>query len=130
MLALLRYSHYISGVVAEQRKSKRFDLNLPVELVRTGSIPVNQTGEISNMSSSGVLFTSENQMTIGDRVEYMVTLPALVSTKTQVRIRCMGKVMRTENSRQENTETISRRRYQIAVTLERYEFVRSKANKE
>ena len=128
LLTVLRFSHYIGPVMAEQRKSKRFDLNLPVELIRTGSVPVNQTGETSNMSSSGVLFTSENQMSIGDPVEYMVTLPSPVSIGTQVRLRCMGKVMRTENSRAENMESISRRPYRIAVTLERYEFVRSKAN--
>ena len=128
LLTGLRFSHYSGPVVAEQRKSKRFDLNLPVELIRTGSVPVNQTGETSNMSSSGVLFTSENQMSIGDPVEYMVTLPSPVSIGTQVRLRCMGKVMRTENSRTENMESISRRPYRIAVTLERYEFVRSKAN--
>ena len=114
--------------MAEQRKSKRFDLNLPVELIRTGSVPVNQTGETNNMSSNGVLFTSENQMAIGDPVEYMVTLPSPVSIGTQVRLRCMGKVMRTENSRLEQVEPVSRRPYRIAVTLERYEFVRSKAN--
>ena len=128
LLTVLRFSHYIGPVVAEQRKSKRFDLNLPVELIRTGSVPVNQTGETSNMSSSGVLFTSENQMSIGDPVEYMVTLPSPVSIGTQVRLRCMGKVMRTENSRTENMEHVSRRPYRIAVTLERYEFIRSKAN--
>ena len=76
------------------------------------------------MSSNGVLFSSENSMSIGDPVEYVVTLPAQVSIGDQVRLRCMGKVMRTEHSRQE----MSRRPYRIAVTLERYEFVRSKAN--
>ncbi len=113
--------------MSEQRRTKRFQLNLPVELVRTGSIPVHQTGETHNMSSGGVLFTSENQMEIGDPIEYMVTLPSSVSHNTQVRIRCMGKVMRTE-PREEGVELISRRPFRIAATLERYEFIRTKTN--
>ncbi len=113
--------------MSEQRRTKRFQLNLPVELVRTGSIPVHQTGETHNMSSGGVLFTSENQMEIGDPIEYMVTLPSSVSLNTQVRIRCMGKVMRTE-PREEGVELISRRPFRIAATLERYEFIRTKSN--
>ncbi len=113
--------------MSEQRRTKRFQLNLPVELVRTGSVPVHLTGETHNMSSGGVLFTSENQMEVGDPIEYMVTLPSSVSASTQVRIRCMGKVMRTE-LREDGVELISHRPYRIAATLERYEFIRIKTN--
>ncbi len=114
--------------MSEQRRTKRFQLNLPVELVKTGSIPVHLTGETHNMSSGGVLFTSQSLMEVGDPIEYLVTLPSTVSgAGTQVRIRCMGKVTRTE-TREEAVELVSERPYRIAATLERYEFIRNKSN--
>ena len=112
--------------MSEQRRTKRFQLNLPVELVKSGSIPVHLTGETHNMSSGGVLFTSQSLMEIGEPIEYLVTLPSTVSAGTQVRIRCMGKVTRAES--RENAELISERPYSIAATLERYEFIRNKTN--
>ena len=79
------------------------------------------------MSSGGVLFTSQSLMEVGDPIEYLVTLPSTVSAGTQVRIRCMGKVTRTE-TREEAVELVSERPYRIAATLERYEFIRNKSN--
>ena len=68
------------------------------------------------MSSGGVLFTSQSLIEIGDPIEYLVTLPSTVSAGTQVRIRCMGKVTRTE-TREEAVELVSERPYRIAATL-------------
>lgn len=99
-------------IVTDQRKSKRFDLKLPLELVRTGAIPVKKKGITRNMSSSGVLFSSEAQVAVGDSIEYLITLPSSSATNPEVRLRCMGKIIRHEN---EST---------AAATLERYEFVR------
>ena len=96
----------------EQRKSKRFELKLPMELVRAGANPVGKTGETHNMSSSGVLFTADAPVAVGDPIEYMITLPATSANSPEVRLRCMGKVIR-----QETQGT-------AAATLERYEFVR------
>lgn len=97
----------------EQRRSKRFELKLPLELVRAGTIPVGRTGETRNMSSSGVLFKTDAQVAVGDPIEYLITLPVSSANTPEVRLRCMGKVIR-----QENQST-------AAATLERYEFVRS-----
>lgn len=96
----------------EQRRSKRFDLKLPLELVRAGANRLGKMGETQNMSSSGVLFTADAQVAIGEPLEYMITLPPSPAQNTEVRLRCMGKVIR-------HTETGT-----AAVTLERYEFVR------
>jgi hypothetical protein len=100
--------------VIEQRKAQRFDLKLPFELVRNGPLRTTQVGETKNISSVGVLLTSQNHLEPGESVEYMITLPTS-SEMDRVRIRCLGKVVRRSDS-------------ELAATLERYEFVRKDDN--
>jgi hypothetical protein len=96
----------------EQRKARRFDLRLPLELIRNGAEALSERGETRNLSSVGVLFQSEASLRIGDAVEYMITLPASAGGVNGVRLRCLGKVVRYGKAAE------------IAATLERYEFVR------
>jgi hypothetical protein len=98
--------------VVEQRRSRRFELKLPVEVVRTGSIPTRKIGETRNLSSSGVLILTDARFPIGESIEYLITLPVRCeSGDPMVRLRCMGKIVRQEGSGS-------------AATLERYEFLR------
>jgi len=60
----------------------------------------------------GVLFRSEARLRIGEPLEYVITLPTSAQTSDQVRIHCLGKVVRFA------------RKTEVAATLERYEFVR------
>lgn len=100
--------------VAEQRKSRRFELKLPVELIRSGSRQISQVGETRNVSSGGVLLSDPAEpMEIGQPIEYMISLPTGKGIG-EVRLRCMGKVVRHDE--EQNA---------VAVTLERYEFVRA-----
>ncbi len=103
--------------MSEQRKSKRFELKLPVELVKTGSKPIAGNGETRNLSSGGVLFVSETLVDVGSPIEYIISLPSPGGRLGEVRLRCMGKVLRRELSESA-----------LAVTLERYEFMRSTAH--
>jgi PilZ domain len=96
----------------EQRKAQRFDLRLPVELVRGGTRSLAETGETRNLSSVGVLFRSEARLRVGEPLEYLITLPTAAAESDQVRIHCLGKVVRLP------------RKTEVAATLERYEFVR------
>lgn len=96
----------------EQRKARRFELRLPLELVRNGSEARSERGETRNLSSVGVLFESDASVNIGDALEYMITLPATPGEADGVRLRCLGKVVRYGN------------KDEIAATLERYEFLR------
>jgi hypothetical protein len=100
--------------VADQRKSKRFELKLPVELIRAGSRPVHHVGETVNVSSGGVLFSTEAPaVEVGQSIEYLIGLPT--GTRIgEVRLRCMGKVVRKDDDQ-----------LSVAATLERYEFVRA-----
>jgi hypothetical protein len=98
----------------EQRKHQRFELRLQFEVVRNGS-PMTVRGETKNLSSTGVLFTAEGQLPLGESIEYLITLPRTPGTRKDVRLRCVGKVLR------EDAESA------FAASLERYEFLRDPA---
>jgi len=70
-----------------------------------------------NISSSGVLFTSVSAPDTGGPIEYVINLNHQGPQK--VNLRCVGKVLRSERTHSEG-----QRGWQVAATLERYEFVR------
>jgi hypothetical protein len=68
------------------------------------------------MSSSGVLFVSKDPIPIGDPIEYLITFPKTPGSRSEVHLRCVGKVLREEPEFSA-----------FAATLERYEFIRHPA---
>lgn len=100
--------------MAERRKRKRFELRLPIELVRAGSARVKKFGEVHNVGPAGVLFESPIALEIGQVVEYLITLPA--KQERGIRLHCWGRVLRQQPTPEApNT---------FAASLERYDFVR------
>jgi hypothetical protein len=100
----------------EQRRTRRFTLQLPVAITRNGTERIMQSGLTKNISSGGVLFTAEKEPDVGVSIEYVIALDA--ASDRSVGLRCIGKVLRAQPS---DSGTPS---YDIATTLERYEFVR------
>ncbi|MEZ5352935.1 MAG: PilZ domain-containing protein [Bryobacteraceae bacterium] len=106
----------------DQRRNQRFELRLPIELVRSGSSRLGKTTETRNVSSGGVLFSSESQLSVGEPIEYFLTLPTGRDPKG-TRLHCVGTIIRAE-SREGRTAQAQDRPFNVAATLERYEFVR------
>jgi len=102
----------------EQRRTRRFKLQLPVSIVRAGAERVIAAGFTRDISSSGVLFTSEREPDLGGPIEYVITLNH--DGPQAVNLRCVGKVLRAERQ----NSGAEARAFQVAATLERYEFVR------
>lgn len=102
----------------EQRRTRRFKLQLPLSITRAGAERVSAAGYTRNISSSGVLFTAEREPDLGGAIEYVITLNR--DEGRTVNLRCIGKVLRAERADADPQS----RAYQIAATLERYEFVR------
>lgn len=100
----------------EQRRSRRFSLQLPVSITRNGTERIMQSGRTKNISSGGVLFTTEKGPDIGASIEYVISLSG--PTDHSIGLRCIGKVLRA------NPSPSGESAYDIAATLERYEFVR------
>jgi len=106
----------------EQRRTRRFKLELPLSITRSGAERVSLTGVTKNISSCGVLFTTGKEPDLGGPIEYIITLNH--DGPQAVNLRCVGKVLRSERTGPQNDEGV--RPYQIAATLERYEFLRDR----
>ena len=98
-------------------------MELPLSITRAGAERVAFSGLTKNISSCGVLFTSVKEPDLGGPIEYIITLTG--DGPQPVNLRCVGKVLRSERTHP-NVEPEGRRAYQIAATLERYEFVRDR----
>lgn len=105
----------------EQRRTRRFKLQLPLAITRSGVDKITVAGRTNNISSSGVLFTTEAEPDLaGGSIEYMIELNH--EGPQTVHLRCIGKVVRLQRSQAGITDGSNA--YQVAATLERYEFVR------
>lgn len=105
----------------EHRRTRRFALNLPLSVVRSGVDQTSLAGHTKNISSTGVLFTTENEPSVTGPIEYVISLNQ--DGKRPVNLRCLGKVVRLERAAKGRNE--GGQAYQVAATLERYEFVRA-----
>ena len=76
-----------------------------------------QPGLTKNISSGGVLFTLEKEPELGGSIEYVITLGG--PSEQIVNLRCIGKVVRCKRSADSSEAA-----FDVAATLERYEFVR------
>lgn len=103
----------------EHRKTRRFELELPLAITRAGTEYVSLLGFTKNISSSGVLFTSGAGADLGGPIEYVIKLNEIAPQP--VSLRCMGKVVRSEPMYTNGSGRLS---FTIAATLERYEFLR------
>jgi hypothetical protein len=99
----------------EQRRTQRYKLQLPLHILHLGDQRVNRTEKTRDISSGGVCFMSRNAVEVGGRIEYVITLSG---SNPPVRIRCLGKVLRSHKPAADNGL------FEIAVTMERYQFVR------
>jgi len=104
----------------EQRRTLRFQLQLPLSITRSGAERVTLAGLTKNISSSGVLFTAEREPDLGRPIEYVIVLNN--DGPESISLRCMGKVLRAYRVGTSLDEDYPN--YQVAATLERYEFVR------
>jgi c-di-GMP-binding flagellar brake protein YcgR len=109
--------------MTDRRTARRYDLSLPV-LIR---LPVQRdgcNGKTRDISTRGVYFIIENNLTAGAELDLTMTLPAEVTGGTEVFIRAIGKVVRVEKA-PENGE----RQIGVAALIQRYEIVRNESVK-
>jgi hypothetical protein len=106
----------------EQRRTRRFKMQLPLSITRSGPDRVALAGFTKNISSSGVLFTTEREPDLGGPIEYIITLNR--EGPQAVNLRCIGKILRADPIQTGSDQ--SSLAFQIAATLERYEFVRER----
>ena len=85
-----------------------------MQVVRCGQQSMDAFAQTANISSNGILFYSDLKPDVGEPMEYIVTLSPGKGTKKEVKLHCVGKIVRHDDTLQA-----------AAATLERYEFVRT-----
>jgi hypothetical protein len=85
--------------------------------LQVGGQKVDRIEKTRDISSGGVCFTSPLGVAVGGRIEYLITLSG---SHPPVRIRCLGKVLRSSQP-----PAPSSPEFEVAVTMERYQFVRA-----
>ena len=93
-------------------------MQLPLRIVQLGDQRVDREEKTRDISSGGVCFLSPSEVEVGGRIEYLITLSG---SNPPVRIRCLGKVLRSNHPPVPNHN----REFEVAVTMERYQFVRA-----
>ena len=100
----------------ENRKHRRFQLSIPVEVrAPESSDPVVQTSS-RNISAKGVYFTLAPGVRLASAVEFFMTLPPQMCQGRIVRVHCQGRVVRREPLGGEG-------RLGIAAAIDEYEFI-------
>ena len=107
---------------SERRRSQRFGLALPLDVVRVSNRDVNLSGRTRNVGSSGAYFVvGELSVSIGSPIEFIVTLRNTQAEGERVRLRCRGRVTRSEKVGSQGATG-------VAVTIDRYQFLRGLMN--
>ena len=100
---------YISSE-ADRRKSKRWPIEREVRYkVVNGQKDISGSGKTINISSGGVLFTTEYTLSERQSIELAVSWPAILNEAIPLELTARGNVIRAEET-------------QAAITIERYEF--------
>ena len=102
---------------SERRTTQRFSMRLPLTVRWTTGAAVGETStESRDVSSRGVYFFLPKEVKEGAAVEILLTLPNEITMAGPVRVRCLGRVQRTE-LREEGS-------IGVVAAIERYEFLR------
>ena len=103
---------------SERRRSQRFGLALPLDVIRISDRDVSVTGRTRNVSSSGAC---EPSVSIGSPIEFIVTLRNTQAEGERIRLHCRGRVTRSEKAGSKGGTA-------VAATIDRYQFLRGLMN--
>ena len=106
--------------MTERRMARRYDLSLPVSV----RLPVNRepgahSGQTRDISTRGVYFMMQRDMTPGTEVDFTLTLPAEITHGTEVFVRAHGRVIRVDKHDDEQQKSVG-----VAAVIERYDIIR------
>lgn len=95
----------------DRRGADRFPIEREVryKVLSKKSVDESGVGRTVNMSSNGILFTSEHVLLPGRRLEVSVSWPAQLNNQTPLKLVARGRVIRFEGG-------------QTAIEIQQYEF--------
>ncbi len=109
--------------MTERRAARRYDLSLPViiRLPIQKEVP-SRNGKTRDISTRGVYFTIDHELTAGAELDITLTLPAEITRGTEVFVRAQGKVVRVERRQENGSERLG-----VAAVIERYDIIRGES---
>jgi hypothetical protein len=95
----------------DRRSSDRFPIEREVryKMLDGKTVLHSGCGKTVDMSSSGVLFTTEQPLATGNRLELSVNWPAQLDNSCPLKLVALGRVVRTDDGK-------------AAIAIEKYEF--------
>jgi PilZ domain. len=100
---------------AEQRGTRRIALTLPVAVRFADSEAPEMAAQTKDVSARGIYFYMDSHPQAGSRLEFTLTLPPEITLTEEIRVRCVGRIVRVENP---NPGKVG-----IAAAIEQYEFL-------
>lgn len=101
----------------ERRSARRFRMQLPLSIRWADGMASGEALSVSkDVSSRGLSFLLPKAIDTGALVEIVMTLPHEITLAGPVRVRCLGRILRSNE--QQGPE------YQMAAAIDRYEFLR------
>ena len=106
-----RLSEMPEGNTTERRRSSRFPIEREVryKTLNQRAEILAGSGKTLNISSSGVLFTSDHDLPVGTRLEVSISWPAQLNEKCLLNLVARGRVTRHTKG-------------QLALQIQQYEF--------
>jgi hypothetical protein len=117
MLQTNSYMETVTQANSERRGASRFPIERVVR-IRVLSKKVETSlgrGQTINMSSTGVLFTTDEQLPPGRRVELAISWPAQLNDTCPLKLVARGRVVRVEGTK-------------VAIEIQQYEFRTARNN--
>lgn len=112
--------------MTERRMARRYDLSLPVNV----RLPIdretaNQNGQTRDISTRGVYFTLQNELSPGAEVDFTLTLPPEITRGSEVLVRAHGRVVRIDKREgEEEFPSVG-----VAAVIERYDIIRGEGTR-
>lgn len=103
-----------STIIDERRASERFPMRLPVTLLTEGQ---NVPAFTRDISARGIFFyfpLAESAL-VDEELEFIIEFPPELTLCTSVRVHCIGKVVRKQNTSQDETG--------VAAQISKYTFL-------
>jgi PilZ domain len=101
----------------DQRKSRRFLIQLPIIVHWMDENTVGRAeAQTQDVSSGGLRFDLSKAPRARSALEIVMTLPHELTKAGPVRVRCRGRVLRTQPTDSDRVE--------VVAAIERYEFMR------
>lgn len=114
---------HLSGegvLMGERRKARRYEVYLPVQVCLSRKRPAEfSTGQLRDVSRSGIFFHSDVPIELGTAVELTFSLPTEKERGTAVLVRASAKALRVTSLQGEIAPV-----YAVAAAIDRIDFVR------